>query len=170
MPVTTRPYRVCVVCWGNICRSPMGDFLLREAFALAGLGDRVSVESAGTSADELGSGMHPRTAAVLRRNGHADNGWRDHRARQFDSAWFDRFDLVLPVDHIHVRSLSQLAPDPVALGKVRLFRSFDPVASAAGELGMDDPWYGTDPAYDKTYAEVMAAVPGIVEFVRAQLP
>ena len=58
----------------------------------------------------------------------------------------------------------------MALGKVRLFRSFDPVASAAGELGMDDPWYGTDPAYDKTYAEVMAAVPGIVEFVRAQLP
>ena len=40
---------------------------------------------------------------------------------------------------------------------------------AAGDLGMDDPWYGTDPAYDQTYAEITAAVPGIVEHVRTEL-
>ena len=44
MSEASEPYRVCVVCWGNICRSPMGEFLLREAFADAGLADRVVVE------------------------------------------------------------------------------------------------------------------------------
>jgi protein-tyrosine phosphatase len=105
------PYRVCVVCWGNICRSPMGEYLLREAFADAGLADRVVVDSAGTSAEELGNGMHPRTAGVMRRNGHPDTGWSSHRARRFDASWFDRYDLVLPVDHIHVDRLRDLARD-----------------------------------------------------------
>jgi protein-tyrosine phosphatase len=165
----SEPYRVCVVCWGNICRSPMGEFLLREAFEDAGLGDRVVVDSAGTSSDELGSGMHPRTAAVLSRNVHPDLGWDEHAARRFERSWFDRYDLVLPVDHVHVERLERLARDDEARATVRLFRSFDPDAVASGELGMDDPWYGTDPAYDQTYAEITAAIPGIVEHVRTAL-
>ena len=169
MAAAVEPYRVTVVCWGNICRSPMGEYLLREAFDDAGLGDRVVVDSAGTSSEELGSGMHPRTAAVLRRNGHEDNGWADHRARRFERGWFDDRDLVLPVDHVHVDRLDALARDDTDRAKLRLFRSFDPDAVAAGELGMDDPWYGTDPAYDQTYAEITAAIPGIVEHVRAEL-
>ncbi|HSO64990.1 MAG TPA: low molecular weight protein-tyrosine-phosphatase [Ornithinibacter sp.] len=163
------PYRVSVVCWGNICRSPMGEYLLREAIEEAGLGDRVVVDSAGTSSDELGNGMHPRTAAVMRRNGHEDVGWSDHRARRFEPSWFDAYDLVLPVDHVHVERLERHARDGADLDKMHLFRSFDPDAVATGELGMDDPWYGTDAAYDQTYAEITAALPGIVEHVRAEL-
>ncbi|WP_392543923.1 low molecular weight protein-tyrosine-phosphatase [Oryzobacter telluris] len=163
------PYRVTVVCTGNICRSPMGEYLLREAFEEAGLGGRVVVDSAGTSDEEHGNGMHPRTAAVMRRNGHVDRGWSDHRARQFEADWFAEADLVLAVDHGHVRRLNALAHDDGERAAIHLFRSFDPEAVAAGELGMDDPWYGTDPAYDQTYAEITAAVPGIVEHVRAEL-
>ena len=110
-----------------------------------------------------------RTAAVLRRNGHDDNGWGEHVARRFEPSWFDEYDLVLPVDHVHVERLEQIARNDADRAKLRLFRSFDPDAVAAGELGMDDPWYGTDPAYDQTYAEITAAVPGIVEHVRAEL-
>ena len=164
-----RPYRVTVVCWGNICRSPMGEFLLREAFEEAGLDDRVVVDSAGTSAEEHGNGVHPRTVAVLQRNGHADRGWAQHRARRFETSGFDDADLVLAVDHIHVDRLEQLARDGRDTDKVRLFRSFDHAAVASGELGMDDPWYGTNPAYDQTYREISAAVPGIVDHVRAQV-
>jgi protein-tyrosine phosphatase len=164
-----RPYRITVVCWGNICRSPMGEYLLREAFEQAGLGERVVVSSAGTSAEELGNGMHPRTVAVMRRNGHVEAGWSEHVARRFERSEFGEVDLVLPVDHVHVDALERLARDDRDRAKIRLFRSFDPGAVAAGELGMDDPWYGTDPAYDQTYAEVMAAVPGIVAHVRSEL-
>ena len=165
----TRPYRITVVCLGNICRSPMAEFLLREALEEAGLADRVVVDSAGTSAEELGNGMHPRTAAVLRRNGHVDTGWSEHVARRFERSEFDEVDLVLPVDHEHVDRLDRLARDDRDRAKIRLFRSFDPAAVAAGALGRDAPWYGTDPAYDQTYAEVTAAIPGIVEHVRRAL-
>ncbi|MGL5864856.1 MAG: low molecular weight protein-tyrosine-phosphatase [Dermatophilaceae bacterium] len=163
------PYRVTVVCWGNICRSPMAEFMIRDAVAEAGLADRVEVDSGGISDEEIGSGIHPRTAAALRRNGHDETGWSAHRARQFEQHWFDRSDLVLAADYAHARLLDHLARDDADRAAVRLVRSFDPDAVAADELGMDDPWYGTDPAFDQTYAEIAGALPGILDHVRADL-
>src|SRR5580765_2843354 len=135
-----RPYRIAVVCSGNICRSPMGEFLLREALEEAGLGHVVEVDSGGTTSWEVGSPADRRTLAVLRRNGHADSG--------------------------HVRDLLRLCRTDEQRARVRLFRSFDPGAAAAGDLDMDDPWYGRGDAFEQTYAEVQAAVPGIVAHVR----
>ncbi|WP_299443912.1 low molecular weight protein-tyrosine-phosphatase [uncultured Phycicoccus sp.] len=167
--MSERPYRITVVCHGNICRSPMAAFLLREAFTDAGLDGLVEVDSAGTSTEELGNPAHPRTIATLRRHGHPDVGWADHRARQFRADWFDDVDLVLAADHPHADRLERLARDADERGRIRLLRSFDPEAAAAGELGMDDPWYGGDAEYEQTYAEIGAAVPGIVEHVRRAL-
>lgn len=158
-------YRVSVVCTGNICRSPMGEWLLREAFEEAGLDD-VEVVSAGTSAEESGNPMDPRTAAVLRRRGHADRGWDDHRARRFSADDFADLDLVLAADRGHERALRRLAPTERDRAKVRLLRSFDPESVAADDLEMDDPWWGDDASFDQTYAEVRAALPGLVEHVR----
>lgn len=163
------PYRICVVCTGNICRSPMGEFVLRELFDEAGLTDRVVVDSAGTTTWEEGNPADPRTLAVLRRNGHDDAGGRDHIARLFDPTWFDGLDLVLAADSGHLRDLQRRARTEDERGKVRLFRSFDPDAVARDDLDMDDPWYGEDSAFDQTYAEVTAAAAGVVEHVRAEL-
>src|SRR5699024_2205170 len=80
-------YRITVVCTGNICRSPMAEFVLRERFEAAGLGDRVSVDSAGTTAWEEGNPPDPRTLDVLARHGHTGD-YSDHRARVFDKRWF----------------------------------------------------------------------------------
>ena len=166
---TDRPYRVTVVCTGNICRSPMGEFVLRERFAEAGLGDRVVVDSAGTHSWEVGNPADPRTLAVLARNGHDDFGGRDHVARRFERSWFDDVDLVLAADAGHLRELTGLARTDVQRAKVRMFRSFDPVAAGDEDLEMDDPWYGDDTAFDRTYAEVVAAADGVVEHVRREL-
>ena len=57
----SEPYRVCVVCSGNICRSPMGEIVLRHKLEEAGLGDRVVVDSAGTGDWHVGDGADPRT-------------------------------------------------------------------------------------------------------------
>lgn len=124
-------YRVTVVCWGNICRSPMGEFMLREAFDEADLGDRVVVDSAGTSTDELGRPMDRRTTATLRRHGVTDTGFAAKRARQFQADSFDDSDLVLAADHVHDEILRRRARDEDDVAKVRLLRSFDPVAAAA---------------------------------------
>jgi protein-tyrosine phosphatase len=165
----SRPYRITVVCTGNICRSPMGEFILRERFEQAGLGDRVSVDSAGTHSWEIGNPADPRTLAVLERNGHEDFGGRDHIARQFEQSWFDEVDLVLAADAGHFRELTSLAPTAEQRAKVRMLRSFDPDAERSGALDMDDPWFGDDASFDQTYAEVVAAADGVVEHVRQQL-
>lgn len=162
-------YRICVVCWGNICRSPMAEYLIKEAVADAGLAGSVIVDSAGTSAEESGNPMHHRTRATLERHGHRDLGWGTHRARRFAAEWFDEVDLVLAADHDHVRILQARARTDADRAKIRLVRSFDPRAVAAGEVGMADPWYGTEPAYEQTYGEIMAAIPGILHHVRAEL-
>jgi protein-tyrosine phosphatase len=164
-----RPYRVIVVCTGNICRSPMGEFLLRERFADAGFGDRVVVESAGTHSWEVGNPADPRTLAVLERNGHADFGGADHIARRFERSWLADADLVLAADSGHLRDLRALARTDEQRAKIRRFRSFDPAAKRSGDLEMADPWYGHDDAFDQTYAEVMAAADGVVAYVRDAL-
>ena len=164
-----RPYRVTVVCTGNICRSPMGEFVLRERFEAAGLGDRVVVDSAGTHSWEVGNPADPRTLAVLTRNGHADFGGRAHVARQFERAWLDDVDLVLAADAGHFRALTKLARTDQQRAKIRMLRSFDPEAERSGTLDMDDPWYGDDSSFDQTYAEVVAAADGVVEHVRQEL-
>ena len=164
-----RPYRVIVVCTGNICRSPMGEFVLRERFDEAGLGDRVVVESAGTHSWEVGNPADPRTLAVLERNGHADFGGTAHVARKFERSWLVDADLVLAADAGHLGELRRLARTDEHRAKIRMFRSFDPVAERAGELEMADPWYGHDDAFDQTYAEVVAAADGVVEYVRTAL-
>ncbi len=164
----SRPYRICVVCTGNICRSPMAEYLLQEAFDDAGLGDLVEVESAGTSAEELGNPIDDRTASALARHGHPDLGWDEHRARRFDRSWFAGLDLVLAADAWHRRTLHRLAGTGADRDKVAMLRSFDP-DSAGGDLDIDDPWYGGAAGFDRTHDEITAAVPGIVEHVRAAL-
>lgn len=163
------PFRILTVCWGNICRSPMAEFALREAFEEAGLGDAVHVSSAGTSAEELGNAMDRRAIAALTRNGVQDTGFRAHRARRFTADWFARFDLILAADYVHERILRELAPTAADQARVRLLRSFDPEAVAAGDLGMADPWYGGEADFDLTFAQVAAAISGVVDYVRAQL-
>lgn len=160
-------YRISVVCTGNICRSPLGEWLLREAFEEAGVD--VEMSSAGTSAEESGNPMDSRTLAVLRRNGHVDGGWDAHRAQRFTAADFTDLDLVLAADRGHEHILLQLAPTETDRAKVRLLRSFDPKSIATDDLEMDDPWWGDDASFDQTYAEVRAAVPGVVDHVRTEL-
>lgn len=163
------PYRIVVVCWGNISRSPMAEFMLRQAFEDAGLGSRVEISSAGTSTEELGRPMDRRTLSVLRRNAVRDTGFRDKRAIQFRPESFDGIDLVLAADYIHERILGERARSADDVATIRMLRSFDPAAVASGNVGMDDPWYGTEDDFDITYAEIEGATPGIVDFVRAQL-
>lgn len=163
------PYRVTVVCTGNICRSPMGEFLLRERFADAGLEDQVAVDSAGTHSWEVGNRADPRTLAVLARNGHDDLGGSDHVARKFERSWFDEVDLVLAADAGHLRELASLAHTDEQRAKVRMLRSFDPVSADRDDLDMDDPWFGDDSSFDQTYAEITAAAEGVVEHVRQVL-
>lgn len=164
---TASPYRILTICTGNICRSPMAEFLLREALEEAGLGDRVQVDSAGVSDEEEGNPADPRTIAELRRRGHADHGWSEHVARQVEPDWIGERDLVLAATRYHAHRLERLAPHHE--DRIRVIREFDPESLARGDLDMDDPWYGGRESFEQTYEEVVAAIPGIVDHVRGVL-
>jgi protein-tyrosine phosphatase len=139
------PYRVSLVCLGNICRSPTAEVVLREELARAGLSGRVEVDSSGTGDWHLGGPMDPRARAELAARGYDGSG---HRARQFDRSSFGRYDLVVAMDRQNLADLRRMAPDRrTARDRIRLLRSFDPATAAGGAAGQagGDPYHGDVP-------------------------
>ncbi|MEV0243602.1 low molecular weight protein-tyrosine-phosphatase [Streptomyces sp. NPDC050674] len=153
-------YRVCFVCTGNICRSPMAETVFRARVAEAGLDELVEVDSAGTGGWHEGDGADPRTVAVLEDNGYSG----DHTARQFQSSWFSRLDLVIALDSGHLGALRRLAPTERDAEKVRLLRSYDP--AAGDDLDVPDPYYGGMDGFEECLEMVEAASTGLLAAVR----
>ena len=152
-------FHVCVVCSGNICRSPIGEQVLRAAIDQAGLTDQVRVSSAGTGDWHVGQGANERTVRVLRAAGLAT----EHRARQITRADLDGIDLVLAADRGHVRELRRLTSDR---DKVALLRSFDPDAD---DDEVPDPYYGPDSGFDEVLAMTQSAAPWVIDEIRRRL-
>ncbi|UPK74852.1 low molecular weight phosphotyrosine protein phosphatase [Nocardioidaceae bacterium SCSIO 66511] len=139
------PYRIAVVCLGNICRSPMAEVVLTDALDDAGLSDRVHVASSGTGGWHSGEGMDDRAAATLESAGHDPSR---HRAQQFDAGWFDEYDLILTMDHSNYQDVRALARSADDAARVRMFRAYDPQASE-GDDQVPDPWYGGRSGFDR---------------------
>ncbi len=158
----TTPYRIAVVCLGNICRSPMAHVVLEDRLAKTGLDDRVEVASAGTGGWHEGEAMDPRAAAVLRASGYDPSG---HVARTFNTDWFAENDLLLAMDASNQADMSDQAPTVAEQSRVRLFREFDPEAGE-GDDEVPDPWYGGDAGF----AAVLAMIERTTDQLVAQLP
>jgi len=124
------PYRVCLVCLGNICRSPMAETVLRAALAEAGLDGAVVVDSAGTGDWHTGQPMNPGARAALATRGYDGSA---HRARQIEPSWLARRDLVLAMD---ARNLADLRRMAGAAGRDRI-RLFGEVGGLSGLKGRD---------------------------------
>ncbi|MFE0809813.1 low molecular weight protein-tyrosine-phosphatase [Streptomyces sp. NPDC058794] len=157
-------YRVCFVCTGNICRSPMAEAVFHARVADAGLDGLVEADSAGTGGWHEGEGADPRTVNVLTENGYT----LDHTARQFQPSWFAHLDLVVALDAGHLRALRRLAPTEQDADKVRLLRSYDPAADP-GDLDVPDPYYGGVDGFQECLEMVEAASGGLLAAVREQV-
>ncbi|MER5909753.1 low molecular weight protein-tyrosine-phosphatase [Streptomyces sp. NPDC001982] len=156
-------YRVCFVCTGNICRSPMAESVFRARVAEADLDGRVEADSAGTGDWHEGDGADPRAVSVLEEHGYDS----DHTARQFQASWFSRLDLVIALDSGHLRALRGLAPTEEDARKVRLLRSYDP--AAGDDLDVPDPYFGGLDGFEECLEMVEAASEGLLAAVREQL-
>lgn len=145
---------VLAVCAGNICRSPTAVAAIENAAAAVGLD--ISVDSAGTGAWNVGEPPTSQAVEAGQRVGLVVTS----RARRVNSADFGRFDVIVAMDRSNMRDLTALAPNLEAQAKLRLFRTYDPLAE---EDEIPDPYGGTDDDYDRAVTMIKAAAIGMVE-------
>lgn len=150
--------KILFVCHGNICRSPMAEFVMKDLAEKAGIGDKVYIASAATSSEEIGSPVHRGTAAVLAERGISCAGKRSVRLEKTDYAYYDH---IVGMDIYNIRNMLRLfGGDPE--NKVRLLMSF------AGESrDVDDPWYTHD--FETTYRDIAAGCAALAEIVGRRL-
>lgn len=162
-PLAT-PARVLFVCWGNICRSPTAELLMRRAVDDAGLSHLVEVDSAGTSAEHAGDPPDRRAVAEAAARGL---DLRPLRARKVRPADWHRFDLLLVADDAVERSLLRQAPAGADRGKVRRITDFAP------DTGVDevpDPYYGGPDGFTEVFDLLEHACEGLLDHLRALVP
>ena len=144
--------KILFVCHGNICRSPMGEFILKDLVEKAGLADRFHIESAATSTEEIGNPVYPPARRKLAQHGIDCAG---KTARQLTAADYGRFDLLLGMDRANIRNMTRICGgDPQ--GKIHLLMEY------AGHPGREvaDPWYTGD--FDATWDDVLAGCQGLL--------
>ena len=150
------PYRVCLVCLGNICRSPMAETVLRAELAAAGLDGAVVVDSAGTGDWHVDDAMDPGARAALSRRGYDGSA---HRARQFEVSWLPQRDLVLAMDRRNLADLRRMARGQDA-DRIRLFGEVGGLAAAGGG-DIPDPWGGNADEFGHVLDLLRSAAPVI---------
>jgi protein-tyrosine phosphatase len=158
------PYRVCFVCTGNICRSPMAEAVFRARSEDAGLDGHVEVDSGGTGPWHEGDPADHRAVAALSAHGYEQH----HVARHFQPEWFDRLDLVIALDYDHFEELRSIAPTPDDAEKVQLLRGYDPAADPDGPGGLDvpDPYFGGAEDFEECLEMIEEACEGLLDEVR----
>ena len=139
--------RILFVCHGNICRSPMAEFIFKHLIRERGVEDQYYVESAAVSTEEIGNPIYPPAKRCL--NAHGIPFDKNKTARQITRADYDRFDLIICMDRMNLRWLRYIIPDDPQ-HKVRLMMSF-----AGIDRDVADPWYTGD--FETTYHDILTA-------------
>lgn len=157
------PYRICFVCTGNICRSPMAAVVLESrarSTTVGGAGalaERLSVSSVGTGPWHVGEPMDPRARAALARSSYDGNS---HVARQVDLDELSDADLVVCLDRRHLDTLRSLTRAGDLAERMVMLRRFDPGAGASTDVA--DPYYGEISDFEECLEVIEAACRGLV--------
>ena len=135
--------KILFVCHGNICRSPMAEFVMKDLVQKAGLTDHFYIESAATSTEEIGNEVYPPAKHKLAEHGISCKG---KTARQMTRSDYQRFDLLIGMDDWNIRNMTRIAGgDPE--GKIHKLLDY---TVRKGDVA--DPWYTGD--FDATWRDV----------------
>jgi len=136
--------KILFVCHGNICRSTMAEYVMKHLTEQAGRKDDFFIDSAATSTEEIGNGVHYGTRRKLAQVGIPCG---DHRARQVTWADYQKFDRIIGMDDANLRNLRRMLKNDPA-GKISLLLDYTDRPGAIA-----DPWYTGD--FDATYRDVL---------------
>ena len=146
--------RILMVCHGNICRSPMAEFVMKDMIEKENLGNRFHVASAATSTEEIGNPVHRGTKEKLKEYGISTAG---KYAVQLSRKDYDKYDYLIGMEQRNVTNMLRiLGKDPEEKVKRLLDFSADPRDIA-------DPWYTGD--FDRTYDDVYEGCKALLAFI-----
>ncbi len=144
--------KLLFICHGNICRSPMAEYVMKHLAAQAGRAKDFEIASAATSTEEIGNGIYPNTKRILECAGIPCKG---HRARQVTRADYGHYDHLIVMDSHNLRNLERLIGQDTE-GKVCRLLDF---TTHHGDIA--DPWYTRD--FDLTYRQITEGCRAILE-------
>lgn len=147
-----RKVKVLFVCHGNICRSTMAESVFTDLVNKQGLADIFYINSAATSREEIGNGVHYGTVNQLRKVGIPVI---PHRAIQMTKADYDSYDYLIGMDTANIRNMHRIVGSDQE-GKIYKLLSF-----AGSSRDVADPWYTGD--FATTYDDVLAGCKGLLE-------
>lgn len=150
--------RIIFICHGNICRSPMGEFIMKKMLKEAGLGDKVKVDSVAATRDEIGNDMYPPAKDKLRKEGVP---FKSRQARLLTRKDYEENDYLIAMDQENLDDIRYLVGEDKD-HKVHLMMDF------AGEhREVADPWYTRN--FDVTYDDLVKGCTGLLRDVREKL-
>ena len=149
--------RILFVCLGNICRSPMAEFIMKDMVKKEGLEDKFYIESAATSDEEHGNPVYPPAREMLASHGISCKG---KHARQMTKADYDSFDLLIGMDESNIRNMKRICPNDEK-GKIRM------LLDIAGEhRSVADPWYTGN--FDATWEDCNRGCRALLELLKKE--
>ena len=148
-----RKVRVLFVCYGNICRSPLAEFVFKDMVREAGYEDRFEIASCATSAEHIGDPVDRRSAEVLAQHGISCAG---KTARRLNTRDYCTYDYIIGMDRNNLRCIRTMAPqeDCCVMG---MLLDYD----KGGEVA--DPWYTGD--FDRAYRDVVRGCRGLLDTI-----
>ena len=144
--------KVLFICHGNICRSPMAEYIFKDLVKKEGLESEFEIASAATSMEEIGNPVYPPARRKLSEHGIDCSGKRAHQLLKSD---YEKYDLLIGMDHANLRNMQRICggdPD----GKMHLLMDF---TNRPGEVA--DPWYTGD--FDTTWRDVEEGCQGLLQ-------
>ena len=144
--------KIMFICHGNICRSPMAEFVMKELVRQEGREKEFEIASSATSCEELGNPVYPPAQRVLKAH---NIPFERREARRFSASEYGDWDLLICMDRNNLRNLAGIIPDPE--GKVRLLLDY------AGRKGAEvaDPWWTGN--FDETWQDVLEGCRGLLK-------
>lgn len=146
--------KILFICHGNICRSPMAEFVFKDMVEKAGMSDKFCVASAATSYEEIGNPVHYGTAKILDRLGISYSG---KRAIHLEKSDYVKYDYLVCMDSMNVRNTLKIIGDDKEKKVYKL------LAFANSTEDVADPWYTGD--FDRTYKDVLIGCKGLLGYI-----